>query len=74
MSVDKDFKNRIGLNWSEKTKPSNRPMSEILFEAQKCFYEKNGYHPTIDECIQLTDEARKTMPSNQSNGCETKCD
>lgn len=73
MTTNKNLKKQIGFNWSEGIKPSNRPMSEILSETQKSFYEKNGYHPTIEECIQLTNEARKTMPQNyQTNGCETK--
>ena len=47
MTTNKNLKKQIGFNWSEGIKPSNRPMSEILSETQKSFYEKNGYHPTI---------------------------
>ncbi len=39
-------------------KPSRRSFDEISAQAQKEFYEANGYHPTEEDCIRLTEEAR----------------
>ena len=38
-------------------KPTNRTFDEINESTRKSFYEQNGYYPTEEEIIKLTDEA-----------------
>ena len=41
--------------------PSGRTIDEICDAMSECFFKKNGYYPTVEEAIQLTDEARKAI-------------
>lgn len=42
-------------------KPSGRNLREVCEEAQEDFYRANGYYPTTEEAVRLTDEARKEI-------------
>lgn len=42
-------------------KPSGRSLREACEEAQEDFYRANGYYPTTEEAVRLTDEARKEI-------------
>ena len=42
-------------------KPSGRSLMEVCEEAQEEFYRANGYYPTTEEAVRLTDEARKEI-------------
>lgn len=39
-------------------KPSGRTIREVCEQAQREFYEANGYYPTEEEAVRLTEEAR----------------
>ncbi len=41
--------------------PSGRTLDEIRKEARECFFKKNGYYPTEEDCVRLTDEARQEI-------------
>lgn len=43
--------------------PSGRTLNEVFDHMRECFYKKNGYYPTIEDAIRLTDEARKATAS-----------
>lgn len=47
--------------------PSGRTLDEVRKEARECFYEKNGYYPTEEDAIRLTDEARKAIKLKREN-------
>ncbi len=51
------------FNWKFPTgmKPSGRSLREVCEEAQEDFYRANGYYPTTEEAVRLTDEARKEI-------------
>ena len=38
---------------------SGRTFEEVCKAAQEEFYKANGYYPTPDQAVKLTDEARK---------------
>lgn len=38
--------------------PSGRTIREVCEQAQREFYEANGYYPTEEEAVRLTEEAR----------------
>ena len=40
---------------------SGRPLREVLESMEKEFFEANGYHPTEEDAIRLTEEARKEI-------------
>lgn len=40
---------------------SGRTLDEIRKEARECFFKKNGYYPTEEDCVRLTDEARQEI-------------
>ncbi len=42
-------------------KPSGRTIIEVLESMQESFYRANGYHPTEEDAIRLTDEARREI-------------
>jgi phosphoribosylanthranilate isomerase len=46
------------LLMKRKMYPSGRSFDEISAQAQREFYEANGYYPTEEDCIRLTEEAR----------------
>lgn len=39
-------------------KSSGRTIREVCEQAQREFYEANGYYPTEEEAVRLTEEAR----------------
>lgn len=39
-------------------KPSGRTIREVCEQAQREFYEANGYYPTAEDAVRLTEEAR----------------
>lgn len=39
-------------------KPTRRPIREVLRSMGEAFYKANGYYPTEEDAIRLTDEAR----------------
>ena len=41
-----------------KLSPSGRPLREVFESMEKEFFEANGYHPTEEDAISLTEEAR----------------
>ena len=47
--------------------PSGRTIDEICDAMSECFFRKNGYYPTVEEAIQLTDEARKAIRAKKEN-------
>jgi hypothetical protein len=47
--------------------PSGRSFDEISEQAQREFYEANGYHPTEEDCIRLTEEARAEIALEREN-------
>ncbi len=50
----------------EKMRPSGRSFDEISAQAQREFYEANGYHPTEEDCIRLTEEARAEIAKEKA--------
>lgn len=49
-------------------KPSGHTFSELFDAMSECFFKKNGYYPTEEEAIRLTDEARKaTRPKEYTD-------
>ena len=42
-------------------KPTGRSLREACEAAQEEFFKKNGYYPTPEEAVILTDEARKEL-------------
>lgn len=42
-------------------KPSGRPIREVLESMGEAFYKANGYYPTEEDAIRLTDEARREI-------------
>ncbi len=48
-------------------KRTNRPISEVLKETREEFYKKNGYYPTNEDAIRLTDEARAEIRHEKKN-------
>lgn len=41
--------------------PSGRPIREVLESMGESFYKANGYYPTEEDAIRLTDEARREI-------------
>lgn len=41
-----------------KMKPSDRPFEEIRKQATENFFKRNGYYPTVEQIVQMVDEAR----------------
>jgi hypothetical protein len=61
------------LAMGEKMYPSGRSFDEISAQAQREFFEANGYHPTEEDCIRLTEEARAEIAEERKkreNGLE----
>lgn len=56
------------FNWKfpEGIKYTGRSLREVCESAQEDFYKANGYYPTTEEAVRLTDEARKEI------ACEKK--
>lgn len=40
---------------------TGRPIDEVLLSMTNSFYSANGYYPTPDDAIRLTEEARKEI-------------
>lgn len=55
--------NELGLNWKfpKGMKYSGRSFKEICEAAQEEFFQANGYYPTVEEAVRLTDEAREEI-------------
>ncbi|MBD8918945.1 MAG: hypothetical protein EGR90_11440 [Lachnospiraceae bacterium] len=51
------------FNWEfpKGMKPTGRSLREACEAAQEEFFKKNGYYPTPEEAVILTDEARKEL-------------
>lgn len=45
--------------------PSGRTINEICETARQEFFEANGYYPTEEDAIRLTDEARAEIKKEQ---------
>lgn len=45
----------------KKIQPSGRTIREVFASMREDFYRHNGYYPTEEEAIKLTDEARKAI-------------
>lgn len=41
-----------------KMKPSGRPIEEVQKQATEEFFRHNGYYPTVEQIVQMVDEAR----------------
>lgn len=46
-------------------KPSGRTIREVCEQAQKEFFEANGYYPTEEDAVRLTDEARQEIEAEK---------
>lgn len=46
---------------NEKMQYSGRSFQEVCEAAQEEFYEANGYYPTPEQAVKLTDEAREEI-------------
>lgn len=51
------------FNWKfpKGMKPTGRTLREACEAAQEGFYKKNGYYPTPEDAIRLTEEAREEI-------------
>lgn len=56
------------FNWNflADMKPSGRSLREVCEEAQEDFFKANGYYPTTEEAVRLTDEARKEIAEEKA--------
>ena len=45
----------------EKLCPSGRTIKEVCEAAQKEFFEANGYYPTPEDAVRLTEDAREEI-------------
>lgn len=50
--------------------PSGRTLDELFECTSKRFYEKNGYYPTDEDILRLTDEARRAT-KRESEGLKS---
>lgn len=59
MKKDNDY----DFNWKfpKGMKYSGRSFTEICEAAQEEFYKANGYYPSVEEAVKLTDEAREEI-------------
>ena len=60
---DLDF----GWDFPEGMKFSGRSLDEICEAARENFYKANGYYPTVEEAVRLTDEAREEIKKEQES-------
>ncbi len=51
---------------------SRRTLREVCESAQEDFYKKNGYYPTPEEAVRLTDEARKEIALEKAEKAKLK--
>ena len=50
---------------NRKYDPSGRTIAEICRSAQESFYKANGYYPTEEDAVRLTDEARREIAAEK---------
>ncbi len=57
------------FNWNfpEGMKRSGRSFDEICKSSKEAFYKANGYYPTEEETIRLTDEVKKKIAEEEAN-------
>ncbi len=56
------------FNWNfpEGMKRSGRSLREVCEEAQEDFFRANGYYPTEEEAVRMTDEVRKKIAEEEA--------
>lgn len=47
-------------------KPTNRTIREVCEEAREQFYKANGYYPTTEDAVRLTEEARAEIQKEKA--------
>lgn len=57
----------LGWDFPEGMKFSGRSLDEICEAARENFYKANGYYPTVEEAVRLTDEAREEIKKEQES-------
>lgn len=63
--VGGDYFFRFEKYMKQGLKPSGRTIREVCEQAQKEFFEANGYYPTEEDAVRLTDEARREIEAEK---------